>query len=105
MNTAVAEDKALNELRDAVAALGEVLVMTPTPARESGNDEANKAVIAWKNKAEHRDYALAVHRTRRPIIDQSPTRHWWIASRRWSRWLPRQSLSLARQTGVLRRAR
>ena len=49
VNVAVAEDVTLNELRDAIAGLGEVLVMTPTPASGGGDPATNKAVIEWKS--------------------------------------------------------
>ena len=49
VNAAVAEDETLNELRDAVAALGEALVTTPTPASREGDPATNKAINEWKN--------------------------------------------------------
>ena len=49
MNVAVDEDATLNELRDAVAGLGEALVMTPTPASGEGDPATHKAIIDWKS--------------------------------------------------------
>lgn len=49
VSAAVAENENLNELHDAVAALGELLVTTPTPASGAGDPATNKAIIEWKN--------------------------------------------------------
>ena len=49
VDAAIAGDKTLNELREAVAALGEALVMIPTPASGKGDAATNKAVTDWKN--------------------------------------------------------
>ena len=49
LEAAVADDSTLRDLRASVTQLDEALHPIPTPARDAGDDAANRAVQKWKN--------------------------------------------------------